>query len=289
MESEDPVTQCVNKRQVVFSSLDDASNKSLHQFMDAQDIVLIPLLSAHRCLGVLIARVPAPLRAALQGQLRKLQAFGVYAGLALARRHQADKLRRAQLTVARQEGRLELLRISHDVKQLISLYADAYPFTAIDLRLSVSEMVQLLQDSQLIPDNIHIDSQLTGRLTQVQGSAQMIKQVVHILLKNAWGRLPNGGEIGLEVGALVQRQGAMFAALSVSDNAVGESVQHVKTQLFEPIFGQAIDAQGLQDCAGLGGLNSVNFLVEKMGGYVKCHADEFGTRFDVYLPCAKTA
>lgn len=286
VENHAPIAQCVNHRKVVFSQLDDTSANTLHQFMDAEAIVLIPLLTAQSCLGVVVARVPEELSAAVQGRLSKLQAFGFYAGLALARRHQADKLRRAQIAVAKQEGRLELLRISREVKQMIDQYAGAYPCSSVDLCAVTREMVQLLQDSQLIPNNIQISSQLTERMALVNGSAEIIKQVVHILLKNAWENLPDGGEINLEVGALVQRQGAMFAALSVSDNAIGASVQQVKAQLYEPISSKSIDEQRLQ---GSGALGIVNFLVERMGGHVKCNADAFGTRLDVYLPCARTA
>lgn len=281
VESHAPIAQCVNLRQVVFSLIDETNSHALHQFMDAEEIVLIPLLTAQTVLGVLIASVPDELSPHLHKQLGKLNAFGVYAGLALARRHQADKLRRAQMAVARQEGRLELLRISREVKTLIDQYAGALPFTSVDLCNAVQETVQLLQDSQLLPDNVNVNSQLTDRLALVHGSAEMIKQVTHILLKNAWESLPDGGDIQIEVGALVQRQGAMYTALSISYNAIGTAAQLVKARLYEPVSGKTIDEQRMQ------GLNIVNFLVDKMSGHVKLHSDEFGTRFDVYLPCAK--
>jgi len=283
VESHAPMAQCVDLRRVVFSRIEETNAHTLHQFMDADELVLVPLLTSQSCLGVLMASVPAELSTHIHNQLGKLNAFGVYAGLALARRHQADKLRRAQMAVAKQEGRLELLRISREVKTLIDQYAGAYPFTSVDLCSAAREMVQLLQDSQLIPDNISINSQLTERLALVHGSAEMIKQVTHILLKNAWESLPDGGDIQVEVGALVQRQGAMYTALSVSDNAIDSSAQLVKAQLYEPVSGKAVDEQRMQ------GLSIVNFLVEKMDGHVKFNSDEFGTRFDVYLPCAKVA
>ncbi len=283
VDSHAPMAQCVNERQVVFSALDDSTANTLHQFMDSEEIVFIPLLTAQTCLGVLMASVPAELGEHLRSQPRKLHAFGVYAGLALARRHQADKLRRAQMAVAKQEGRLELLRISREVKQLIDQVANAYAFTTIDLCSCVRDMVQLLQDSQLVPESVHIQSELTDRLALVHGSAEMIKQVTHILLKNAWEALPDGGEIQINVGALVQRQGLMYTALSVADNAIGTSAAAVKAQLFEPISIKMVDDQRMQ------GLNIVNFLVEKMNGHVKFSSDEFGTRFEVLLPCAKIA
>lgn len=281
VESHAPMAQCVNARQVVFSRIEETSAHTLHQFMDAEEIVLVPLLTSQSVLGVLLASVPTELSAHIHQQPGKLTAFGIYAGLALARRHQADKLRRAQMAVARQEGRQELLRISREVKTLIEQYAGAFAFTSVDLCSAVRETVQLLQDSQLIADNVNIHSELTDRQALVHGSAEMIQQVTHILLKNAWESLPDGGDIQIEVGALVQRQGAMYTALSVSDNAIGASAQLVKAQLYEPVSGKAVDEQRMQ------GLNIVNFLVEKMGGYVKFNSDEFGSRFDVYLPCAK--
>lgn len=281
VESHVPLAACVDTRSVVFSSVDEEHANALHQFMDTDELVLIPLVTSQSVLGVLMAAVPAELGSYLKNQNAKLQAFGVYAGLALARRHQADKLRRAQIAVAKQEGRIELLRISGEVRQLIDQMAGKLPFGPVDLCSMVREMVQLLQDSQLIPEQIQIRSQLTDRQALVQGSAEMIKQIVHILLKNAWEAMPAGGDIDIEVGALVQRQGAMYTVLSVSDNAVGTSVQSVQAELYEPVSGKQVDEQRMQ------GLGIVNYLTEQMAGQVKFSADEFGTRFDVLLPCAR--
>lgn len=283
VESHPPLAACVDNRSVVFSTVDEEHANALHQFMDADELLLIPLVTSQSVLGVLIAAVPAELCAYLQDQRPMLQAFGVYAGLALARRHQADKLRRAQIAVAKQEGRLELMRISREVKQLIEQMASNMTFGPVDLCTVVREMVQLLQDSQLIPEQIHIRSQLTERQALVQGSPEMIKQIVHILLKNAWEAMPGGGEIEVAVGALVQRQGAMYTVLSVSDNVVGASTKLVQAELYEPVSSKQLDEQRMQ------GLGIVNYLAEQMNGQVKFNADEFGTRFDVLLPCARPA
>jgi len=281
VDSHPPLALCVERRTVVFTQVDDEDTTALHQFMDADTLVLIPLVTSQSVFGVLVGAVPDELDAHLRGQSAKLQAFGVYAGLALARRHQADKLRRAQMAIARQEGRIELLRISRDVKQLIEQYAGSLPLGAVDLCTAAREMVQLLQDSQLIPDDIHIQSQLTDRQALVHGSADMIKQIIHMLLKNAWEAMPQGGEVLIEVGALIQRQGTLYTALTVSDNAVGTSTQSVQAELYEPLTPKTLNDQRMQS------LGIVNYLSEKMLGQVKFTADEFGTRFEVLLPCAR--
>lgn len=281
VESHAALAACVDTRTVIFTSVDDEHANTLHQLMDAAELVLIPLVTSQKVLGVLLAGVPAQLSGHLKSQSAMLQAFGVYAGLALARRHQADKLRRAQVAVARQEGRLELLRISQQVRQLIEQSATSQPFGPIDLCTTVRDMVQVLQDSQLVPDQIEVRSQYPDRRTLVQGCSEMIKQIVHILFKNACQAMPEGGEIKVAVGALVQRAGSVYTLLSISDTAVGAPTQSVQAELYEPVVGKRVDEQRMQ------GLSIVNYLAEQMAGQVKFNADESGTRFDVLLPCVR--
>jgi len=275
-----PMAACVENRAVIFTTLDDEHANALHQFMDAQELVLIPLVTSDKVLGVLMAVVPVLLSTHLKNQRSMLQAFGVYAGLVLARRHQADKLRRAQMAVVRQEGRMELLRISHAVRQLIDTSAGKRTMAAVDLCATVRDMLQVLQDSQLVPEQTQVSSHFPDRRTMVRGSVEMIKQIVHILVKHGCEAMPDGGEITVAVGALVQRQGAVYTQLSVSSTALAPAVQAVKAQLYEPVFGRQVDEKHMQD------LGIVNHLAEQMAGVVKLTTNDFGTRFDVLLPCA---
>jgi len=279
-----PLAACVDSRSVVFTSRDDPQAAALHQFVDAREVVLIPLLTSQKVLGVLMATLPADLGDHLKHRLPMLQAFGVYAGLALARRHQADKLRRAQLTVAQQESRLELLRISHDVRQLIennSAQRQWSPPSPVDLSGCVRDVVQLLQASQLVNDGVQIRSQFADRATWVQGSADMVKQIVHILLMNASKAMPDGGEVRVAVGALVQHQGTVYTVLSISDQSTETATHAVHAELYEPVVGSNISE------AHPPSLSIVNYLVEKMTGQIRVRTSEFGTRFEVLLPCSR--
>ena len=80
------VAQCVSQRRVVFSTRKSNPGDPLLAAMDSDRIVLVPLASAGKCLGVLVAAVPGELSHQIRNQSRLLQTFGVYAGIALSLR-----------------------------------------------------------------------------------------------------------------------------------------------------------------------------------------------------------
>jgi signal transduction histidine kinase len=275
------LAQCVTQRKVVFSRRKGLSPSVLLEVMDCNEVVVVPLLTAQHCLGVLAANVPAELSQHLKTQLPTLQAFGVYAGLALSRRRQGDKNRAGQTMTAKQAQELELKRVVQAVNLLVQTLAHAdqgTSTTVVDLTLAVRDTVQLLQHRQLIPGNIDISSELPNRAAWVQGSLGKIKQILLILIKNACESMPDGGQIVINGGALMQRDGGVYTLLTVADS--GASVKEViQARLYE------------QQPAALGAENfdlaTVNQLVERMAGHIKFSASPSGTRFDVFLPCPR--
>jgi signal transduction histidine kinase len=280
-----PMAQCVAQRKVLFSRRNGAAASILLDVMKADEVVLLPLLTAQHCLGVLAASVPPEFSQHLKTQLPTLQAFGVYAGLALSRRRLADKNRPAQAISAKEAQQLELKRVAQAVNLLVDTLAkgtQAAPLGPVDLSLAVRDIVQLLQHRQLIPGNIEISSELPNRASWVQGSLGMIKQILLILLKNACESMPDGGQIVVNGGVLVQRDGGVYTALTVSDS--GPSLKEaVQAQLYEPVRNQSLVGS---DKPGFG-LSMANQLVEKMAGHLKFSAGPTGTRFDILLPCAR--
>jgi signal transduction histidine kinase len=116
----------------------------------------------------------------------------------------------------------------------------------------------------------------------VLGSLGIVKQILLILLKNACESMPDGGQIVINGGVLVQRDGAVYTALTVSDS--GASLKEaVQAQLYEPMH-TAARGEGEQHRYGL---SMVNHLVEKMNGHLKFSASPTGTRFEALLPCAR--
>lgn len=287
--SVDPfIAQCVRQRKVVFARR-GATQSPLLAVMDANEVVLLPLLTAQNCLGVLAAAVPPALSHHLKIQLPTLQSFGVYAGLALSRRRLTDKTQSAQTLSAKQAQQLELKRVSQAINLLVealSKDAQAGPMASVDLSRAVRDTVQLLQHRQLIPGNIEINAELPNRDSWVQGSAEKIKQILLILIKNACESMPDGGQIVVNGGVLVQREGSVYAALTVSDS--GASLKEaIQAQLYEPMH-QTRTGDNNGDRQGFG-LSVVNVLTEKMNGHLKFSASAAGTRFDILLPCARTA
>ena len=280
-----PMAQCVSQRKVVFSKRASPSASILLDVMHANEVVLLPLPTAQQCLGVLAAIVTPEFSQHLKAQLPTLQAFGVYAGLALSRRRVAEKNRPAQTISAKEAQQLELKRIAQAVNLLVENLTKATPdatLGAVDLSMSVREIVQLLQHRQLIPGNIEINSELPNRASWVQGSVSMIKQILLILLKNACESMPNGGQVVINGGVLVQREGMVYTALTVSDS--GASLKEaIQAQLYEPTPVAAQSANGQHHY----GLSTVNHLVERMDGRLKFSASPTGTRFEVLLPCAR--
>lgn len=280
------MAQCVGQRKVVFAHSSDATQSPLLAVMDTNEVVLLPLLTAQHCLGVLAGAVPPALSRHLKNQLPTLQSFGVYAGLALSRRRLADKRLPAQTMPTKEAQQLERKRVARAVNLLVDALSKAdhdAPLAPVDLSLAVRDTVQLLQHRQLIPGNIEVNSELPNRASWVQGSVGKIQQILLILIKSACESMPEGGQIVVNGGVLVQREGSVYAALTVLDN--GASLKEaIQAQLYEPMH---TASRGDSDKQGFG-LSMVNDLVDQMAGHLKFIAGPSGSRFDILLPCART-
>jgi putative nucleotidyltransferase with HDIG domain len=282
---DEPMSQCVSQRKVVFSKRASGSASILLDVMRTDEIVLLPLLTAQHCLGVLAAIVTPEFSHHIKTQLTTLQAFGVYAGLALSRRRQTEKSRPDKTISAKEAQQFELKRMTQAVNLLVgslSKNTQAGILGPVDLSLTVRDIVQLLQHRQLVPGNVEINSELPNRASWIQGSQGMIKQILLILLKNACESMPSGGQVVINGGVLVQREGAVYTALTVSDS--GASLKEaIQAQLYEPMH----TADRGESEQHRHGLSMVNHLVEKMDGHLKFSASPTGTRFDILLPCAR--
>ena len=279
------MAHCMAQRKVVFSKRQGLSPSVLLDVMDTNEVVLLPLLTAQQCLGVLAASVPPELSQHLRSQLPTLQAFGVYAGLALSRRRLADKNRSGQTLSAKEAQTLELKRVVQAVDLLVdALSKTPQPATMVpvDLSLAVRDTVQLLQHRQLIPGNIEVNAEMPNRAAWVQGSPGKIKQILLILIKNACETMPDGGQIMVNGGGLVQRDGGVYTVLTVADSAAGTK-EAIQAQLYE----NAPEATRSNRGQPVFGLATVNQLLERMAGHIKFSTGPSGTRFDILLPCPR--
>lgn len=265
---------CISSRKVVFTGRNTRSAIGLLNILASDELVLIPLISARNCLGVLAAAVPDELSQHIHKQTPMLQAFGTYAGLALSRRRQATMSPAVLSVISKREQQLELTKIAQELTK------QASPLGSVDLCLAVKELVQRVQDNRLVPGNLKIRCEFMERAALVRGSAGMVQLMALMLLRQAFDRMPNDGEIVVSAGGLAHRHGAMYTALSVSDTAAS-STHAIQAALFEPPpMGSANDALTPN-------LGNVNKMVETMAGHLSFKAGEAGTRFDILLPCAK--
>jgi signal transduction histidine kinase len=141
----------------------------------------------------------------------------------------------------------------------------------------VRDVVRLFQDTEYVPASIAIKTDLQDSETVLEGSADLLRQILMNLLKNAVEALPAGGEIHIVDNGQVNRDGRLHAELSVRDNGAGIPAE-VLSRLFSPV-------QSTKAGAGRGlGLSIVHSLVHKMGGAISCRSSARGTSFDVLLP-----
>lgn len=170
-------------------------------------------------------------------------------------------------------------RMSRMVQDLLTLArADAgyhLEKTSVDLRpivQDVSRQAQTLQPTRRIdlPDGVP---------AMVQGNADAIKQLLWILIDNAFKHTQEGGHIRLEL-----RRAGPSAALVVSDDGPG-----IPKGDLERIFERFYQSDSSRSGEGTGlGLSIARWIAQEHGGQVfAANNPEGGAAFTVELPVAK--
>jgi signal transduction histidine kinase len=114
----------------------------------------------------------------------------------------------------------------------------------------------------------------------VEGSADLVKQVLINLIKNAVEAMPDGGQIVVRSKGMVAYGGRAMVQLQIADNGPGISAG-VMNNLFLPV-------QSTKNGKNRGfGLSVVQDLVTKIGGLINCQSSNKGTMFELLLPVGK--
>ncbi|RZA30770.1 MAG: HAMP domain-containing histidine kinase, partial [Proteobacteria bacterium] len=143
----------------------------------------------------------------------------------------------------------------------------------------VRDVVRLFRDTEYVPASVTIRTDLQDDETLLEGSADLLKQILMNLLKNAVEALTSGGEIEIVDYGQVNRDGRLFAEIRISDNGAGIP-REILACLFSPVTStKGGTGRGL-------GLSIVHSLVQKMGGTITCRSNSKGTSFDLVLPLA---
>lgn len=292
----------------------------LLRIFDSECLVCVPIASGERCLGVMVAGVAAWRMPDIKRQEKWLQTFGTQAAMALnaasdrgeidrriARLREEHKLSSRKMVhevnnplsiirnylgvldekSSRQEPLTDEISILTEeidrVGQLLSEFAGAAPkvqASVTNLNAVVKHLVHLFRESKFLPSSVQISAQLPDQPAEVDGSADVIKQILINLIKNSVEAMPLGGQIVVQVNGVVVREGRSFRELCVIDTGTGIPAE-VMAHLFAPV-------QSTKPGKNRGvGLSIVHGLVKKLDGSISCRSSKEGTVFEVLMPAKK--
>ncbi|MEG1115881.1 MAG: ATP-binding protein, partial [Janthinobacterium sp.] len=178
-------------------------------------------------------------------------------------------------------GEMAILNEEIDrVGQLIGGLADLQPVAAsgvTDCARVVDDVLRLFRATDFLPPKIEVVTRMQDAPCEVEADADMLKQILLNLLKNAVEALPDGGRIEVANRGHVNRDRRLYLELCVSDNGAGLAPE-VLANLFSPV-------RSSKDGAHHGlGLSIVHDLVTRLHGVIGCRSSKSGTSFEILLP-----
>ncbi len=178
-------------------------------------------------------------------------------------------------------GEMSILNEEIDrVGQLINGLADLQPTETsrvTDVAKVVDDVLRLFRATDFVPASVQIVVRMQEEPAEIDGDADMLKQILVNLIKNAIEALADGGKIEISNRGHVNRERKLYLELVVSDTGPGLSAD-VLANLFSPVRSNKEGAHH-----GLG-LSIVHSLVKKMQGLITCRSGKTGTTFEILLP-----
>jgi signal transduction histidine kinase len=192
--------------------------------------------------------------------------------------------------LARQEpvtGEMSILNEEIDrVGQLINGLADLKPADSRPGSVGVAgvaaEVLRLFRTTGFLPQGVDVVMSVQDD-ARIEGDADMLKQVLVNLVKNAIEALAErGGRIEIASRGLVNRDRTLYVELVVADTGPGLP-REVLANLFHAV-------KSTKDGAHHGlGLSIVHSLVKKLHGHIACRSGSTGTAFEILLPACTAA
>jgi putative nucleotidyltransferase with HDIG domain len=141
----------------------------------------------------------------------------------------------------------------------------------------VNDLIRLFRESKFLPTAVQITTRMPDQPAAIDGSADVVKQILGNLLKNAIEALPGGGQIEISNNGRIHRDGRVFFELCIKDDGPGIPAE-VLAHLFSPIrSSKAGPNRGI-------GLSIVHGLVKRLNGLISCRSTQTGTTFEILLP-----
>jgi HD-like signal output (HDOD) protein/signal transduction histidine kinase len=292
----------------------------LIRIFNADCLVCIPLAGSTRCLGLMVAGVSAWRLEDLKLRQKWLQTFGAQTAAALAASRDRGEIDRRianlkeeyRLTArkmvhevnnplaiiknylgvmddksSRHEAFGDEISVLNDeidrVSNILQEFAGAAPQAkegSIDIKRLVTELLRLFQESKFIPPTVEVKLELPEQPALVEGSTDLVKQILINLIKNSVEAMPAGGQIVVRGKGVVAYSGRAMYELQLADNGPGIPA-NVLDKLFLPV-------QSTKTGKNRGfGLSVVHDLVTKVGGVINCQSTQKGTLFELLLPVGK--
>ena len=171
----------------------------------------------------------------------------------------------------------------NQIRADIKGFADLQPSmreVGTEVNRIVRDVVRLFKDTEYVPASVEIVAHTQDLPSEVEGSADTLKQILINLVRNAIEAMPAGGEIEIVNNGHVNRDGYLYTELCVRDNGPGIPPD-VLSNLFTPV--KSTKGSGHQ---GLG-LSIVHSLVKKSQGLITCRSGKKGTAFEMLFPVRK--
>ncbi len=187
---------------------------------------------------------------------------------------------RKSLTTIEQSGK-HLLELINDILDLSKIESGK-----MELQIAPVSLHHLCKSSltfvrqQAHRKNIKLNFKITEEIGEIEVDERRIRQVLINLLSNAVKFTPEGGEVGVEIAANVEREILWF---SVMDTGIGIAPENLD-KLFKPFV--QLDSRLSRRYAGTGlGLVLVRRIVELHGGSIAVESQEGkGSQFTITLP-----
>lgn len=184
--------------------------------------------------------------------------------------------------------RLAALSAASLTRQML-MFSRKHPinFTALDLNLTISDLLKMLQ--RLVGEEIKISTNLADNLSTIRGDRGTLEQVLMNLAVNSRDAMPSGGELTIttedvylseqEAKQYVNGRLGRFVLMSVSDTGAGIG-EDAKKHIFEPFFTTKEAGKG----SGLG-LSVVYGIVSQHEGWISVSSEVGkGTTFEMFFP-----
>jgi HD-like signal output (HDOD) protein/signal transduction histidine kinase len=146
----------------------------------------------------------------------------------------------------------------------------------VDLARVVDEVLRVFRATGFIPAAVQVLARMQED-HQVEGDANLLKQILVNLVKNAVEAMPDGGRIEIANRGHVVRERRLYVELVVADTGPGLAPEVLANLFSEVKSTKAGRHHGL-------GLSIVHGLVQKLNGLIACRSGPGGTSFEILLP-----